>query len=61
MMGKRLFYICRKDDKRKIGERCMNKEKQNIILGNDYDSWYGYGIKEPIITDITPKTNTHIL
>lgn len=32
----------------------MNKEKQNIILGNEYDWWYGYGIKKPIITDISP-------
>ena len=39
----------------------MNKEKQNIILGNEYDWWYGYGIKKPIITDISPKTNSHIL
>lgn len=31
------------------------------MLGNDYDSWHGYGIKEPIMTDISPKTNSHIL
>lgn len=36
----------------------MNK-RGNIVLGNDYDSWYDYGIKEPITSDITPKTNTH--
>lgn len=38
----------------------MNK-RGNIVLGNDYDSWYDYGIKEPITSDITPKTNTHLL
>lgn len=38
----------------------MNK-RGNIVLGNDYDSWYDYGIKEPITSDITQKTNTHLL
>lgn len=60
MMGKRLFYICGKGCKRKTEEQCMNK-RGNIVLGNDYDSWYDYGIKEPITSDITPKTNTHLL
>lgn len=33
----------------------------NLFLGYDYDKWYGYGIKEPVTTDISPKTNSHIL
>jgi hypothetical protein len=33
----------------------------NLILGYDYDKWYGYGIKEPVITDISTKTNSHTL
>lgn len=33
----------------------------NLILGYDYDKWYGYGIKEPILTDISTNTNSHIL
>ena len=33
----------------------------DLILGYDYDKWYGYGIKEPVITDISTKTNSHTL
>lgn len=33
----------------------------NLILGYDFDKWYGYGIKEPVITDISTKTNSHTL
>lgn len=33
----------------------------DLILGFDYDKWYGYGKKELIITDISKKTNSHIL
>lgn len=29
----------------------------DLILGYDFDKWYGYGIKEPVITDISTKTN----
>lgn len=32
----------------------------NLTLGYDYDKWYGYGIKEPIVTDIS-NTNSHTL
>lgn len=32
-----------------------------ITLGYDFDRWYGYGIKEPITVDISPKNNSHIL
>ena len=31
------------------------------VLGYDYDKWLGYGAKEPIIADISTKTNSHIL
>lgn len=33
----------------------------NLIVGYDYDAWYGYGIKEPIYTDISRQTNSHFL
>lgn len=33
----------------------------NLVLGYDYDKWYGYGLKEPVLTDISTNTNSHIL
>lgn len=33
----------------------------NLILAYDYDKWYGWGQKEPIVVDISPATNSHIL
>lgn len=39
---------------------CMTKN-YDLVLGYDYDSWYGYGMKQPIITDISTKTNSHLL
>lgn len=33
----------------------------DLMLGYDYDKWYGYGVKEPVITDISTKTNSHII
>lgn len=33
----------------------------DLVLGYDYDKWYGYGVKEPVLTDISPKTNSHTL
>lgn len=33
----------------------------DLILGYDFDKWYGYGIKEPVITDMSTKTNSHTL
>ena len=32
-----------------------------IVLGYDYDEWYGYGRKKKIVTDISSKTNSHII
>lgn len=31
------------------------------FLGYDYDKWYAYGEKMPILTDISTKTNSHTL
>ena len=39
---------------------CMTMNS-NLILGYDYDKWYGYGIKEPVITDISIRSNTNAL
>lgn len=33
----------------------------DLILGYDYDKWYGYGAKVPITTDISAKTNSHMI
>lgn len=33
----------------------------NLVLGFDYDKWYGYGERLKIITDISTKTNSHAL
>lgn len=33
----------------------------DLLLGYDYDSWYYYGVKNPVTTDISLKTNSHIL
>lgn len=33
----------------------------DLVLGYDYDKWYGYGKKEPVKTDISTKTNSHII
>ena len=33
----------------------------DLVLGYDFDKWYGYGVKEPVLTDISPKTNSHTL
>ncbi|WP_300382438.1 FtsK/SpoIIIE domain-containing protein [Clostridium sp.] len=33
----------------------------NILIGYDFDKWYGYGAKEAITIDISTKTNSHAL
>lgn len=33
----------------------------NILVGYDYDAWYGYGEKKKILIDVSPKVNSHIL
>ena len=55
MMGKKIILYMRKGCKRKTEEQCMNKRGNIVLKGNDYDSWYDYGIKDPIISDITQK------
>ena len=39
----------------------MMKNKNALSLGVDYDSWYGYGRKEMLVTDISPCTNSHMI
>lgn len=36
-------------------------KNSDIILGYDYDKWHGYGWKETVRTDISPRTNSHTL
>ena len=33
----------------------------DIILGYDFEKWYGYGERVPVVTDISQNTNSHIL
>jgi len=33
----------------------------NLLIGYEYDNWYNFGEKTPILTDVSPKTNSHIL
>lgn len=33
----------------------------DLVLGYDYDKWYGYGLKQPIATDISTKTDSHTI
>lgn len=33
----------------------------DLVLGYDFDKWYGYGVIQPIITDVSMKTNSHTL
>lgn len=39
----------------------MTHSDNNILLGYDYDAYYGYADKIPVITDISTKTNSHTL
>lgn len=36
-------------------------KNSDLILGYDFDKWYGYGEKYPIVTDISTKTNSHTI
>lgn len=36
-------------------------KSSDLILGYDYDKWYGYGLKHPISTDISTQTNSHTI
>lgn len=33
----------------------------NLLLGYDYDKWYGYGLKEPVYADILPPQNSQAI
>ena len=48
------------EESQRIKGLCMMMNS-DLILGYDYDRWYGYGVKEPVITDISTKTNSHTL
>lgn len=37
----------------------MNSNK--ILLGYDYDKWYGYGLRQPLYADISTSSNSHTL
>lgn len=39
----------------------MRNSDSLLVLGYDYDKWYGYGAAEPVTTDISTKTNSHTL
>lgn len=39
----------------------MMKTSNSILIGYDYDAWYGYGDKIPVVTDVSTKTNSHTL
>lgn len=39
----------------------MKNCDSKLSLGYDFDRWFGYGIKEPITIEISPKNNSHIL
>lgn len=36
-------------------------KNSDLVLGYDFDKWYGYGAKQPVITDISTKTNSHTI
>lgn len=37
------------------------KKSSFLLLGYDFDQWNEFGRKEPILTDLSTKTNSHIL
>lgn len=39
----------------------MMKNCDKITLAYDFDRWQGYGMKEPVTVDISPRSNSHIL
>lgn len=36
-------------------------KSSDLVLGYDYDKWHGYGASEPITTDMSTKTNSHVI
>lgn len=39
----------------------MMRNCDKITLAYDFDRWQGYGMKEPVTVDISPRSNSHIL
>lgn len=39
----------------------MTSKPSRLVLGYDLDAWANFGEKDPITTDISPHTNSHIL
>ena len=39
----------------------MIENDNRLMLGYDYDLWYDYGKSEPLFTDISLKTNSHLI
>ena len=39
----------------------FDRAPNTLTLGYDLDMWNGYGMKSPVTTDISPKTNSHSL
>jgi DNA helicase HerA-like ATPase len=43
------------------GQQANQPQPNTLSLGYDLDMWNNYGIKEPIVLDISPSSNSHIL
>lgn len=39
----------------------MTASKNELLIGYDYDAWYGYGEKVPVTIDASTKSNSHTL
>ena len=39
----------------------MMSSSNDLVLGYSLDKWSGYGLRQPITTDVSSKTNSHIL
>ena len=39
----------------------MNSDRRSLVLGYDLDEWNHYRRKEPILIDLSPQNNSHIL
>lgn len=58
--GNIIQFKSAKGEKQKIEVPYM-MNLSNILVGYDYDAWYGYGEKKKILIDVSPKVNSHIL
>ena len=39
----------------------MMISSNDLLIGYDYDAWYGYGERVPIYADATTRNNSHTL